>query len=116
MFVSKLTCFCFGVSVFTNAYVFVWVFQCLQLGNKFKRGKLLAYQLICQMMLRPHQVPPSRALLARFYNVLHAGLISNDQVGMEGLERTLQHAGVTFTDQLGENAGLGRVTGAVHSL
>ena len=92
MFVSKLTCLCFGVSVFTNSYVLVWVFQCLQLGNKFKRGKLLAYQLICQMMLRPHQVPPSRALLARFYNVLHAGLISNDQVGMEVFERTLQHA------------------------
>ncbi|KAL8608299.1 hypothetical protein ACOMHN_042166 [Nucella lapillus] len=56
-----------------------WFFECLQLSNKFKKGKLLAYQLICQMMLRPHQVPPSRALLARFYNVLHAGLISSDQ-------------------------------------
>ncbi|KAK7504780.1 hypothetical protein BaRGS_00003808 [Batillaria attramentaria] len=56
-----------------------WLFECLQLGNKFKRGKLLAYQLICQMMLRPHEVAPSRALLARFYNVLHTGLTSNDQ-------------------------------------
>ena len=106
----------FGVSVFTSSHVLVWNFQCLQLGNKFKRGKLLAYQLICQMMLRPHQVPPSRALLARFYNVLHAGLISNDQVGMEVFERTLLHAGVIFTDQIGENAGLGRVTDAVHNL
>ncbi|XP_076442581.1 ral GTPase-activating protein subunit alpha-1-like isoform X3 [Babylonia areolata] len=56
-----------------------WLFECLQLGNKFKKGKLRAYQLICQMMLRPHQVPPSRALLARFYNVLHSGLVSSDQ-------------------------------------
>ncbi|XP_025103645.1 ral GTPase-activating protein subunit alpha-1-like isoform X4 [Pomacea canaliculata] len=56
-----------------------WLFECLQLSDKFKKGKLLAYQLICQMMLRPHEVLPSRPLLARFYNVLHIGLISNDQ-------------------------------------
>ncbi|XP_070180609.1 ral GTPase-activating protein subunit alpha-1-like isoform X3 [Littorina saxatilis] len=61
-------------------YIFAsWLFECLQLSNKFKRGKLRAYQLICLMMLRPHEVPPSRALLARFYNVLHAGLTCNDQ-------------------------------------
>ncbi|XP_035826426.1 ral GTPase-activating protein subunit alpha-1 [Aplysia californica] len=56
-----------------------WLFQCLTLSNKFKHGKLMAYQLICQMMLRRHEVMPSQQLLSHFYLVLHTGLVSADQ-------------------------------------
>ena len=54
--------------------------QCLTLGNKYKRGKLVAYQLLCQMMIRPPDTSHSPDLLAHFYKVLHHGLNSPDQV------------------------------------
>ncbi|CAL1547567.1 unnamed protein product [Lymnaea stagnalis] len=56
-----------------------WLFECLSLNNRYKRGKLMAYQLICQSMLGRHQVMPSQQLLAQFYLVLHTGLVSADQ-------------------------------------
>ncbi|KAL3872620.1 hypothetical protein ACJMK2_035835 [Sinanodonta woodiana] len=56
-----------------------WLFECLSLSNKYKRGKLLAYQLLCQMMIRPHDVMPSTELLSQFYLVLHQGLLSPEQ-------------------------------------
>lgn len=40
----------------------------------------MAYQLICQSLLRRHEVMPSQQLLSQFYLVLHAGLVSSDQV------------------------------------
>ncbi|CAG5136421.1 unnamed protein product, partial [Candidula unifasciata] len=60
-------------------YFSSWLFECLSLGNKYKRGKLMAYQLICQSMLRRHEVMPSQQLLSQFYLVLHTGLASSDQ-------------------------------------
>ncbi|RUS74693.1 hypothetical protein EGW08_017551 [Elysia chlorotica] len=56
-----------------------WLFECLALGNKYKRGKLIAFQLICQSMLRRHEVMPSRKLISQFYQILHTGLVSSDQ-------------------------------------
>ncbi|GFR74888.1 Ral GTPase-activating protein subunit alpha-1 [Elysia marginata] len=56
-----------------------WLFECLALGNKYKRGKLIAYQLICQSMLRRHEVMPPLKLISQFYQVLHTGLVSSDQ-------------------------------------
>ncbi|XP_059157319.1 ral GTPase-activating protein subunit alpha-1-like isoform X3 [Physella acuta] len=56
-----------------------WLFECLNLNNKYKKGKLMAYQLICQSLLRRHEVMPSQQLLSQFYLVLHAGLVSSDQ-------------------------------------
>ncbi|CAG5132354.1 unnamed protein product, partial [Candidula unifasciata] len=53
--------------------------SCLNLSNKYKRGKLTAYQLICQALLRRHEVMPSQQLLSQFYLVLHTGLVSADQ-------------------------------------
>lgn len=55
--------------------------QCLTLGNKYKRGKLLAYQLLCQMMIRQPDMTIPQDLLTKFYHVLHQGLTSQDQVG-----------------------------------
>ncbi|KAK3764075.1 hypothetical protein RRG08_046540 [Elysia crispata] len=56
-----------------------WLFECLTLGNKYKRGKLIAYQLICQSMLRRHEVMPPHKLISQFYQILHMGLVSSDQ-------------------------------------
>ncbi|XP_053376419.1 ral GTPase-activating protein subunit alpha-2-like isoform X3 [Mercenaria mercenaria] len=56
-----------------------WLFECLTLSNKYKRGKLLAYQLLCQMMVRHADVTIPQDLLAQFYQVLHQGLSSQDQ-------------------------------------
>ncbi|GFO04867.1 ral GTPase-activating protein subunit alpha-1, partial [Plakobranchus ocellatus] len=56
-----------------------WLFECLALGNKYKRGKLIAYQLICQSLLRRHEVMPPQKLISQFYQVLHQGLVSSDQ-------------------------------------
>ncbi|XP_052770134.1 ral GTPase-activating protein subunit alpha-2-like isoform X3 [Mya arenaria] len=56
-----------------------WLFECLTLSNKYKRGKLLAYQLLCQMMIRPPDLTLSPDLLAHFYHVLHQGLNQQDQ-------------------------------------
>ncbi|XP_067682813.1 ral GTPase-activating protein subunit alpha-1-like isoform X5 [Haliotis asinina] len=56
-----------------------WLFECLTLNNKYKKGKLLAYQLICQMLVRHHDVTPSQEILSHFYYVLHHGLVAVDQ-------------------------------------
>ncbi|KAH9496143.1 Ral GTPase-activating protein subunit alpha-1 [Bulinus truncatus] len=60
-------------------YFSSWLFECFNLSNRYKRGKLMSYQLICQSMLRHHEVMPSSQLLAQFYSVLHTGLVSSDQ-------------------------------------
>ena len=54
--------------------------QCLSLSNKYKRGKLLAYQLLCQMIVQRHDVPVPSEMASQFYLLLHRGLVSNDQV------------------------------------
>ncbi|KAL4238881.1 Ral GTPase-activating protein subunit alpha-2 [Mactra antiquata] len=56
-----------------------WLFECLTLSYRYKKGKLLAYQLLCQMMVREPDVPLQPDLLAKFYQVLHQGLTSQDQ-------------------------------------
>ena len=68
--------FCFSVPDSDSCFVF----QCLTLPDEFKRGKLLAYQLLCQTVVRRHDVPLPHELLSQFYMCLHAGIGSNDQV------------------------------------
>ena len=63
-----------------TGFTVITYFQCLTLSNKYKRGKLLAYQLLCQMMVRQPDVSMPAELLAQFYQVLHQGLTSQDQV------------------------------------
>lgn len=54
--------------------------QCLTLPDKYKRGKLLAYQLLCQMVVQRHTVPLPSELVSQFYLALHQGVNSGDQV------------------------------------
>ena len=70
----------FVVWFFVSDIVSCLVFQCLTLPDEFKRGKLLAYQLLCQTVVRRHDVPLPQELLSQFYMCLHAGIGSNDQV------------------------------------
>ncbi|KAJ8308029.1 hypothetical protein KUTeg_012903 [Tegillarca granosa] len=56
-----------------------WLFECLSLPDKFKRGKLLAYQLLCQMVVQRHTVPLPSELVSQFYLALHQGVNSGDQ-------------------------------------
>ena len=74
-----LTYSCWACLVFC-VWLCCLVFQCLTLPDEFKRGKLLAYQLLCQTVVRRHDVPLPHELLSQFYMCLHAGIGSNDQV------------------------------------
>ncbi|XP_054712928.1 LOW QUALITY PROTEIN: ral GTPase-activating protein subunit alpha-1-like [Uloborus diversus] len=56
-----------------------WLFQALSLPEKYKQGKLLAYKLLCILMLRRHDLPISKDHLVHFYHALHYGLMANDQ-------------------------------------
>ena len=49
----------------------------------YKAGKLLAYQLLCTVTLRRHDVALPTDHLLRFYIALHNGLTSDDQVIVE---------------------------------
>ncbi|XP_033736327.1 ral GTPase-activating protein subunit alpha-1-like isoform X2 [Pecten maximus] len=70
-----------------------WLFECLTLSNKYKRGKLLAYQLMCQMVVQRHPVSLPSELVSQFYLALHQGLTSNDQDIINVLVR---YAGARF--------------------
>jgi len=54
--------------------------QALGLCVDYKAGQLLAYQLLCTVTLRRHDMPLPTDHLLRFYIALHHGLTSNDQV------------------------------------
>ncbi len=56
------------------------MFQSLNLPEKFKQGKLLAYKLLCILMLRRHDLPLHKDYLVHFYYALHHGFMANDQV------------------------------------
>ncbi|KFM77896.1 Ral GTPase-activating protein subunit alpha-2, partial [Stegodyphus mimosarum] len=56
-----------------------WLFQALSLPENYKQGKLLAYQLLCMLILRRHDLPLQKDYLVQFYYALHYGLMSNDQ-------------------------------------
>lgn len=52
------------------------------LTDKYKQGKLHAYKLICNTMKRRQDVSPNRDFLTHFYNIMHCGLLHNDQVNI----------------------------------
>ncbi|KAF2363976.1 Rap GTPase activating protein domain [Trinorchestia longiramus] len=56
-----------------------WCFKALNLPNAYQRGKLSAYRLLCSMLVRRHDLQPSRDLLTAFYGTLHQGLLGQDQ-------------------------------------
>ncbi|XP_062620262.1 ral GTPase-activating protein subunit alpha-1-like [Saccostrea cucullata] len=70
-----------------------WEFECLTLSDDFKKGKLLAYQLLCQTVVRRHDLPLPPELLSQFYMYLHGGIGSTDQ---EIVNVLVRHCGPRF--------------------
>eukprot|EP00058_Branchiostoma_floridae_P024682 XP_002610172.1 hypothetical protein BRAFLDRAFT_121545 [Branchiostoma floridae] len=56
-----------------------WLFKAISLPNKYKKGQLFAYKLLCRMTIRRHDTELSREHLALFFHALHHGLLSADQ-------------------------------------
>lgn len=62
------------------------------LTERYKQGKLHAYKLICRIMKRRQDVSPNTDFLMHFYNIMHQGLLHQDQVerpaqeGKDGVE------------------------------
>lgn len=50
------------------------------LTERYKQGKLHAYKLICRIMKRRQDVSPNSDFLTHFYNIMHQGLLHQDQV------------------------------------
>lgn len=59
---------------------FVVCVQATMLGERYKQGKLHAYKLICKIMKRRQDVSPNSDFLTHFYNIMHCGLLHQDQV------------------------------------
>lgn len=55
-------------------------FQAVYLPQKYKQGKLTAYQLICEMTVRRQDNPLSEDYLRHFFRCMHDGLTNTDQV------------------------------------
>uniref|UniRef100_A0A665WFD1 Ral GTPase activating protein, alpha subunit 1 (catalytic) n=1 Tax=Echeneis naucrates TaxID=173247 RepID=A0A665WFD1_ECHNA len=57
-----------------------WLFKATMLTERYKQGKLHAYKLICRIMKRRQDVSPNTDFLTHFYNIMHQGLLHQDQV------------------------------------
>ncbi|KAK1792890.1 hypothetical protein P4O66_001621 [Electrophorus voltai] len=57
-----------------------WLFKATMLSERYKQGKLHAYKLICKIMKRRQDVSPNSDFLTHFYNIMHCGLLHQDQV------------------------------------
>ncbi|XP_038128358.1 ral GTPase-activating protein subunit alpha-1 isoform X3 [Cyprinodon tularosa] len=56
-----------------------WLFKTTMLTERYKQGKLHAYKLICRIMKRRQDVSPNADFLTHFYNIMHQGLLHQDQ-------------------------------------
>uniref|UniRef100_A0A3Q3GC22 Ral GTPase activating protein catalytic subunit alpha 1 n=1 Tax=Labrus bergylta TaxID=56723 RepID=A0A3Q3GC22_9LABR len=56
-----------------------WLFKATKLTERYKQGKLHAYKLICRIMKRRQDVSPNTDFLTHFYNIMHQGLMHQDQ-------------------------------------
>uniref|UniRef100_M4A4V7 Ral GTPase activating protein catalytic subunit alpha 1 n=1 Tax=Xiphophorus maculatus TaxID=8083 RepID=M4A4V7_XIPMA len=56
-----------------------WLFKATMLTERYKQGKLHAYKLICRIMKRRQDVSPNTDFLMHFYNIMHQGLLHQDQ-------------------------------------
>ncbi|XP_036006700.1 ral GTPase-activating protein subunit alpha-1 isoform X2 [Fundulus heteroclitus] len=56
-----------------------WLFKATMLTERYKQGKLHAYKLICRIMKRRQDVSPNADFLTHFYNIMHQGLLHQDQ-------------------------------------
>lgn len=66
-----------------NAHVCMcfFILQATMLTERYKQGKLHAYKLICRIMKRRQDVSPNTDFVTHFYNIMHQGLLHQDQVG-----------------------------------
>ncbi|XP_069029129.1 ral GTPase-activating protein subunit alpha-1 isoform X4 [Embiotoca jacksoni] len=56
-----------------------WLFKATKLTERYKQGKLHAYKLICRIMKRRQDVSPNTDFVTHFYNIMHQGLLHQDQ-------------------------------------
>jgi hypothetical protein len=64
----------------SRGFLFVFSSQALSLSSEYQGGKLLAYQLLCKITLRQHDIELPSDHLLRFYMALHHGLVHSDEV------------------------------------
>ncbi|KAB7502536.1 Ral GTPase-activating protein subunit alpha-1 [Armadillidium nasatum] len=62
-----------------------WCFRAFNLPSQYSSGKLLAYRLLCKILVRQQDVPLSKDLIAQFYRVIHQGLVGHEQDVMSAL-------------------------------
>ncbi|KAF8789181.1 Ral GTPase-activating protein subunit alpha-1 like protein [Argiope bruennichi] len=70
-----------------------WLFEALNLPDKYKEGKLLAFKLLCILIVRRHDIPLPKEYIAHFYYALHYGLMANDQ---DIINTIVRHCGPSF--------------------
>jgi len=59
-----------------------WVFKACSLSSSYSKGRMLAYQILCDMILKHWHRPPATPLLFHFYQLMHQGLqaVSDDSL------------------------------------
>ncbi|KAK2161340.1 hypothetical protein LSH36_118g01030, partial [Paralvinella palmiformis] len=62
-----------------NNLIYIVCLQAVNLPKQYKSGTLQAYRLLCTSHVCRHDIALSDDQLARFYTVLHQGLVSQDQ-------------------------------------
>lgn len=65
--------------MFLCFFLFIFL-KATMLTERYKQGKLHAYKLICRIMKRRQDVSPNTDFLTHFYNIMHQGLLHQDQV------------------------------------
>lgn len=68
------------IAVAFRFYLLCLLSQATMLTERYKQGKLHAYKLICRIMKRRQDVSPNTDFLTHFYNIMHLGLLHQDQV------------------------------------
>ncbi|XP_014663147.1 PREDICTED: ral GTPase-activating protein subunit alpha-1-like [Priapulus caudatus] len=57
-----------------------WLFQSiLEQTDEYKKGKLIAYKLLCMETCQRHDIELPPEYLSHLYSILHTGLVSSDQ-------------------------------------
>lgn len=59
---------------------FLCFFQALALPNDYNRGKVCAYELLCDLILSCKDINIPKDNVIEFYRVLHVGLTGTHQV------------------------------------
>uniref|UniRef100_T1JGD1 Rap-GAP domain-containing protein n=1 Tax=Strigamia maritima TaxID=126957 RepID=T1JGD1_STRMM len=70
-----------------------WLFKALTLPEKYLKGQLFAYRLLCTMSARRQDMPLSKDHLVLFYRALHQGLVGTNQ---DIINTIVQYCGPRF--------------------